>query len=46
MIDLNDHQLDQYGNNFPLLTNTTFKDHIEKDCRGYGSSLRDAKYIY
>ena len=42
MIDLNDPQLDQHGNIVPLLTNTTFKDQIEKGCPG----LKDAKYIH
>ena len=42
MIDLNDPQLDQHGKIVPLLTNTTFKNHIEKGCPG----LKDAKYIH
>ena len=42
MIDLNDPQLDQHGKIVPLLTNTTFKDQIEKGCPG----LKDAKYIF
>ncbi len=48
MIDLNDPQLDEHGKNVPLLTNTTFKDHIEKDCipEDGNSSLKDARYIY
>ena len=42
MIDLNDPQLDQHGKIVPLLTNITFKDHIEKGCPG----LKESKYIY
>ena len=48
MIDLNDPQLDELGNLVPLLTNQTFKDQIENDCRPEdgNSSLKDAKYIH
>ena len=49
MIDLNDPQLDQHGQRFPLLNNTTFKDQIEKekDDKGFGCpGLKEAKYIY
>jgi hypothetical protein len=42
MIDFNDPQLDQHGKIVPLLTNITFKNHIEKGCQ----DLKDAKYIY
>ncbi len=43
MIDLNDLQLDEYGQPAPLLKNSTFKDLIEKDgCAG----LKDATFIY
>ena len=48
MIDLNDHQLDEHGQNVPLLTNQTFKGQIGKDCvpEDGNSSLKDAKYIF
>ena len=49
MIDLNDAQLNEHGKLVSLLTNTTFKDKIEKekDHQGYGCpGLKDAKYIH
>ena len=42
MIDLNDAQINKYGQSILFSTNTTFKDHIEKG-RCYG--LKNAKYI-